>query len=906
MNSQKSILRLFLAAAFVVCGIAPTAADEPPLHCYISTGDNQWLGQSLPIDSPASIEASFDLLHRLGVKRVYWRGLEAATWVEGHRERPESVRYYEFWKWLRRLYENVEPDRLAVEAAHKHGMEIWGVGNLVDWGASADTPPFKHYPFNSESRLRIDNPEWVPTDKSGLLKQGGPVELAYPEARRALIDLHMKFMKEDGYDGMTFLTYAENHSMRFQHEFGYNQPIVDEFKRRHRLDIRYEDWTRFATPDDWQLLRGQFVTQFLRELKMELDASDQKLGFFLQPWDPHKPQPWNVPELLLTGGSMHFDLETWIADGLVDDFLVYGYANPEMQVRAVRNMRWMTRDTPVNVGILTSGPSAERWKPFQAEGVPTVIAYGEDAMYLDRSFQPEQPMTSLQSDDPLLAMKALSQIVHEKSKASFDEVSPLVDHEHLIVRRLALQALGKIGGPEAVEILEKALFDPENSIRCMAGVALRDAHGPDTAARILESIELHGNHMLAEIMRVTLPRIQPLPRDEMVEAYRNSDSVRVRQMAMRALIFMPDASLIPVWSEALDDPDRFTRVAAVRGLGRLGNNSEASRQLLANVTHDDPVMANEACVALGEGLARSAEILAALEARYAQFGDGYDEVDHDWGYRPVGNALLAFGAEGEAVLQGFIDQTSDRQLAINAWKSLYIRQRAGSFSEVTEKEHAEAMRHRPLFLKKPVTPRLRQDFEDKNFWSPETRGMIGDVNTVAGRWGELLEDGPDIASTESGQALRIRRGGASFTGQAVPEVADEADYQLSFSLYRQTEDSALVVQLRGLVGQTFQNELALNVGESGALRFMDSESETWIESGLIVQPKVWTKVRLIANRRARKFSIAVQVKDDESEILAESPGALNVRSKLRNIVLIPQPPEDSEVLVDEIELTEIR
>lgn len=899
--------RLICLILFVFSG-ATQAEDDPIIHCYISTGDNHWLGQALPIDSPAAIQDSFDLLQRLGVKRVYWRGLEAATWVDKHRERPESVRYFEFWKWLRWVYENVEPDRVAVEEAHKRGMEIWGVATLVDWGASADTPPFKHYPFNSESRLRIDNPDWVPKDKSGLLEQGGPIELAYPEARKALVDLHMKFMKQDGYDGMTFLTYAENHSMRFQHEFGYNQPVVDEFKRRHRIDIRYEDWARFATVDDWEMLRGEYVTQFLRELKTELDANNQGLGFFLQPWSPHKPQPWNVPELLLTGGSMHFDLETWIADGLVDDFLVYGYANPGMQVRAVRNMRWMTRDTPVNVGILTSGPSAARWKPFQDEGVPTVIAYGEDAMYLDRSFPIEQPMTSLQSDDPLLVMKALSQIIHGKSEATFAEVSPLAKHDHLIVKRLALQALGKIGGDDAVAVLEEALFDPENCVRCMAGVALRDAYGPNTAAKILESIEQHGNHMLAEIMRVTLPRIQPMPREQMVEAYQKSESAKVRQMAMRALIFMADASLIPVWAEALDDPDRFTRVAAVRGLGQLRNNDEAAQQLLKTVSHEDPVMANEACSALGENIVRTPEILAALQARYALFGDGYSEVDHDWGYRPVGNALLAYGAEGEAILQHFIDQTTDRQLAINAWKSLYIRQQPGQFSEVTEKEHAEAMKRRPSFLKNPVTPRLRQDFENKQIWTTNTRGTVGDVNVPDGRWGGLEENGPNIVTEnafQDGQSLRLRRGGPSFSGQAIPPVSDGADYQFSFQVFRETDQSAVVLQLRGHDGATFQNELSLSVTETGVLRFWDFETEKWIDSQLTIDPQTWTKVVILSNRRASGFSIKLQPSGAD-EATSQITGDLAVQSNLRNLILFPQPPEKSVVLIDEIELMEVR
>ncbi|MDP6505783.1 MAG: hypothetical protein QF886_19335, partial [Planctomycetota bacterium] len=446
MKLLKDRLRLMLRP-FVFFVLLPVSAaqseaarKETVLDCYISTGDNFWLGQSLPIDSRASIEASFDLLKALGIRRVYWRGLEAATWVDMHQERSENCRYYSFWRWLRHLYKELDPDRVAVEAAHKRGMEIWGVGALFDWGAQADAPPTNDYPFNSESRLRIEHPEWVPVDRYGVLRQGGPIELAYPAARKALVDLHMKFVKRDGYDGMALITYAENHSMRFQDEFGFNEPIVKEFKRRHGIDIRYQAWTRFASREDWRALRGEYVTQFLRELKAALPEKQRNIGFFLQPWNPHQPQPWNVPEVIRTSGSMHFDLETWVRDRLVNDFLVYGYSNRGIQVRAVRNMRWLTRDTPVNVGILTSGPYTSDWKPFQKEGVPTVIAFSDDAMYLERSNLPEQPMESLKSDDPLLVMKALSQIVADRSKSTFAEVAPLLKHPHLIARRLAIQS----------------------------------------------------------------------------------------------------------------------------------------------------------------------------------------------------------------------------------------------------------------------------------------------------------------------------------------------------------------------------------------------------------------------------------------------------------------------------------
>jgi hypothetical protein len=173
--------------------VAPLFAAEPPskpviLDCYISTGDNHWLGSSLPIDSKASIEASFDLLKRLGVRRVYWRGLEEATWLDTMVARPENCRYASWWKWGLQLYKEVDPDKTAVEAAHRRGMEIWGVGTMFDWGNQADSPGFNDFPSFAESSLRIKHPEWVPVDKSGSLKQGGPIEFAYPEVRRALVD----------------------------------------------------------------------------------------------------------------------------------------------------------------------------------------------------------------------------------------------------------------------------------------------------------------------------------------------------------------------------------------------------------------------------------------------------------------------------------------------------------------------------------------------------------------------------------------------------------------------------------------------------------------------------------------------------------------------------------------------
>jgi hypothetical protein len=427
-------------------------------------------------------------------------------------EREENCRYAGWWKWCRQIYRDVDPDKTAVEAAHRRGMEIWGVGTMFDWGSSADTPCSGDFPHNSESRLRLEHPEWVPVDRSGALRQGGPIELAYPAARRALVDLHMKFMRRDGYDGMLFITYAENYSMRFQDEFGFNDPIVQEFKKRTGLDIRAKPFTRMASRDDWYALRGEYVTAYLRELKAELAKSGKKLGLFVNPGRTHFPQPWNVPELMMTGGHIYFDLETWVRDGLVDELIAYG--SSAAQPRATEDLLWLTRQTKTSVSALTSSPFAERWNSFHNRGVATVLAVGEEDAYLDRSNLSAPSIDALRGNESLPRLKALSQVIHGKIKATVADLAPLTKDPNLLVRRMALLALGKMKDPETLPFIEAGLEDAENGVRCIAAEALREINRPGSTAKLLAAIERFGTHPLMESTVPTLTKIQPFPRAE--------------------------------------------------------------------------------------------------------------------------------------------------------------------------------------------------------------------------------------------------------------------------------------------------------------------------------------------------------------------------------------------------------
>lgn len=690
---------LILAACIAAASLH---AGEPVIDVFVSTGDNHYLGSSLPIDSPASIAATFDLFKNVNhARRVYWRGLEASCWLATMHARAENPRYFSFFEWLRELYATVSPDTLAVKAARARGMEIWGMGSLFDWGSQMDTPGFNDYPFAFESTLRLTHPEWAPVDRHGARRQGGPIELAYPEARKALVDLTVKETLKEGYDGICFLTYVENYSLRFQDEFGFSDPIVADFKRLYKVDLRTEPFKRGASREDWLRLRGSYVTAFLRELKAELDKHGVKLGVVVNSNEPRLPQSWNVPELMLTAGAIHMDVDTWIRDGLVDELLLYGNNSGQSQIKALDDLTFLARGTKTKVSVMTSGPFRESWKPYQNAGMATILAVSDDTQHLERGFIAEQNAEAIRSDDENLRMRALQQSITGNLKLDTAAVVACSKSPNMIERRLALQALGKL--PDApLDPLLAGLRDSENGVRCMAALALGQRKDATACAALLEATEAQGNHMLRECVVIALRRLAPLPAAELSDAALHSKSDKIREVAMRALMVNATAAMLPTFRAALKDTTRFPRFAAAEALGNVAKNAEAIDLLIAALNHDDSVVANRAAVSLAQlaalknpvSEASRAKILAALVTAFKKHSDAKRD-DAEWGWRPIGNALLDLGDEGGNALRAMRDQREDARLAELAWRVVDLTQRKATFSEVSAEADAAAHARRP-------------------------------------------------------------------------------------------------------------------------------------------------------------------------------------------------------------------
>lgn len=336
---------LLLGHARPIIGAPPDPAElaRNPRTVYFTVGDYQDM-LFTPLDSEASINAAFDVMKDMyGVQRVWWRGGQDEVWGKQFVIREHSRRYARLWDWWMDLqYRVVNTNDIAVKAGHDRGMEVWVTYGLFDNGSQPDVG-FGGFPYAAEDKIRIEHPEWAPVNKYGTWRQGGPIEFAYPGARKAMVDYLSKHIIDGGYDGIAFLSYVENYSQRYEDEFGYSQLIVDEFKKRHGVDIRTQPFDR----QTWAKLRGEYLTQFMRELHETLAKHGKKVAVSVDGKEPHLPCIWNVGGGVRTVGRLWLDIETWVKEGIVDEINLY-YPNTDETLASVLKL---CEGTPTKVSI---------------------------------------------------------------------------------------------------------------------------------------------------------------------------------------------------------------------------------------------------------------------------------------------------------------------------------------------------------------------------------------------------------------------------------------------------------------------------------------------------------------------------------------------------------------------------
>jgi HEAT repeat protein len=735
---------------FTVCQTDSIAADSNPTTAYVSTADNQWV-LWLPMDSKAAIDAAIDTAARdYHVTRLWWRGSQDELFINHLKIRPANRFFDAMWAWTQQCIEQRGTNRAAVEAARRNHMSIYAVWGIYEYMSSGDAGACIQYPYQGEDELRIQHPEWIPVNKYGTRLQNGPLEFAYPECRKAVVDRLADYLEASDYDGICLYTYNENFTLRYPDEFGYSQPIVDEFKKRYGIDIRTQPFDK----DAWARLRGEYFTSLLVELKARLANHQKKVVIWLSANDTHLPMTWHSggDGATRTAGHIYMDWEEWVKQGAIDELCVYWPGDDD----SLKNVLAACKGTPVQVSMFRTlgdlpagvirviGPGGEMESGYPREAN---IGWPSERLAVE-------PIESIKDGSALAKRRALYCVAQGKENAPLEDLIAATKGSDVYVRRAALRALAKSKDPLAQAAEEAALHDSENCVQCQAAVLLGDFGDPRAIDPIFDAVRngatFQFDYVAAisaltalgpknidavvkrtedsnpNVRRVALQALEAIPassfpsaRDVLMRVAANDSEPWIREMALGALArYRFDPQVVQLMTRALSDADETVQVRAASYLTWLVFTSQ--------VTPFNPKAGESAVTLPDTGLPSDARLdepsrfdlsdagspkramqekaLHDLLALFKQYGDGCQRSDADWGWRPIGNSVLCYGDVGRAELQKIIDADQDKRLAELSWRVVYLPQRVMAYVRCTEQVDAEAQRHRPSHMLSAPSP----------------------------------------------------------------------------------------------------------------------------------------------------------------------------------------------------------
>lgn len=299
----------------------------------LSWGDVIWQHKgegTAQLDTPEKVVEAARIWKERGVDRVLFRADDFRVLLF-HQIKP-SYRNAYIQEWLKTTKQAWEQRLLevAVQAIHDQGMKVDMWITIFDEGCPEHVLYSDSDFFSWQSNFTRENPQFLSADRSLTANQRkyhwGVMEYAYPEVREYMLRVIRAFADPLDFDGV-FLS-VRSHSPPAEHadQYGYNEPIVKEFQRRYGRNILQ---TSFDL-EKWRELRGEYLTQFLSEVKEHVKKKGQTLSIGVAQGDYIGP-PF---------GNMKLQWRRWISEGIIDS-LVVGHITNERARYPRRTQRAM-------------------------------------------------------------------------------------------------------------------------------------------------------------------------------------------------------------------------------------------------------------------------------------------------------------------------------------------------------------------------------------------------------------------------------------------------------------------------------------------------------------------------------------------------------------------------------------
>ncbi|MES1208281.1 MAG: HEAT repeat domain-containing protein, partial [Pseudomonadota bacterium] len=192
-----------------------------------------------------------------------------------------------------------------------------------------------------------------------------------------------------------------------------------------------------------------------------------------------------------------------------------------------------------------------------------------------------------------------------------DVVACLTD-EDADVRVLACEALGRMGGVEAVGALFPLLADPDARVAYAAVAAIQSLGSHEAQRLAVEAARSPDVRVRRAALRILAYLGYSSALDAFLSALRDPDE-RVRESAILGLPLMDDPRAFDALLGAARDAADRTRAAAMRSLGQCAGDLRAGACLLKGLADPDPWVRYYACQSLGKlAFEPAAEAIMAL------------------------------------------------------------------------------------------------------------------------------------------------------------------------------------------------------------------------------------------------------------------------------------------------------
>lgn len=210
--------------------------------------------------------------------------------------------------------------RLTAEA-HASGVEFHPyslAGAAGVWSGSRREQPRSIQPVGRIPQFAVDNPQFMSRAHDGrswlewdvgeqvLGYDVGYLGMSFPEVRAHARAEFVAFARDFGADGVQIELLPVLNASETVWPLGYDEPALTAYCELHGVDPR----SLAADDPDWARLRAEYVTQFFRELRADLDTLGRHVEVSVA-----TEGIWARPDKAYMLG---LDWPTWVDEGLID------------------------------------------------------------------------------------------------------------------------------------------------------------------------------------------------------------------------------------------------------------------------------------------------------------------------------------------------------------------------------------------------------------------------------------------------------------------------------------------------------------------------------------------------------------------------------------------------------------